>query len=364
MNQRNIENQNDDGGFSLTFDDVSIIPNYSEIIPSQTDTSVQLTPNIKLNIPILSAAMDTVTEHEMAIAIAQQGGLGVIHKNMSIDEQSFQVRTVKRHDGGVDDEPFYVYPYHRLVDVKQLIVRTGFSSFPVIIDYSRYISAKKILVGFLTYRDLRFQTDDSLTVEEVMTPYEKLVVATSDMSRQQMKELMIKNRVEKLPVVNMEGNTPILVGLITIKDMEVIDGMPYATRDSERRLQVAAAIGISDDDKERAEELIDAGVDAIVIESAHGHSLNVIKMVDWLSFNYPKIGLIAGNVVTESGVDALYHKGAHCVKVGIRLSSAFVRHEWFQESEFPNFLLFKDVFPSMKISPLFLMVESDIRVTF
>lgn len=302
---------------ALTFDDVSIIPQYSDILPSEVETSVRLTPKINLNIPIISAAMDTVTEYKMAIALAQLGGLGVIHKNMSIDEQTRQVRMVKRHDGGVVKDPITISGYHKLVGVKELSDLSGISSFPVVMDYTRYDSSKKILIGFLTARDIRFQTDDDITIEEIMTPYSKLVVATEDMSREEMKERMYQFKVEKMPVVKMEGDTPILRGLITMKDMEIMEKLPNATRDQDRRLVVAAAIGVSEKEKERAEALISAGVDALVVDSAHGHSRGVIQMVGWLSVNYPEIGIIAGNVVTAEGVEALYQAGANCVKVGI-----------------------------------------------
>jgi IMP dehydrogenase len=302
---------------ALTFDDISIIPQYSEVLPSEVSTSVQLTPEIKLNVPIISAAMDTVTEYKMAIALAQLGGLGVIHKNMSIDEQTRQVRMVKRHDGGVVKDPITINGYHELNDVKALSEISGISSFPVVMDFTRYDSSKKILIGFLTARDIRFQTDDSITAEQIMTPYSQLVVATDDMSREEMKNLMYQFKVEKMPVVKMEGETPILRGLITMKDMEIMDKMPNATRDKERRLMVAAAVGVSEKEKERADELISAGVDALVVDSAHGHSKRVIDMVEWLKSEYPHIGIIAGNVVTAEGVDALYQAGANCVKVGI-----------------------------------------------
>lgn len=302
---------------ALTFDDISIIPQYSEVLPSEVSTSIQLTPEIKLNVPIISAAMDTVTEYKMAIALAQLGGLGVIHKNMSIDEQTRQVRMVKRHDGGVVKDPITINGYHELNDVKALSEISGISSFPVVMDFTRYDSSKKILIGFLTARDIRFQTDDSITAEQIMTPYSQLVVATDDMSREEMKNLMYQFKVEKMPVVKMEGETPILRGLITMKDMEIMDKMPNATRDKERRLVVAAAVGVSEKEKERAGELISAGVDALVVDSAHGHSKRVIDMVEWLKGEYPHIGIIAGNVVTAEGVDALYQAGANCVKVGI-----------------------------------------------
>lgn len=333
----------------LTFDDVSIIPQYSEILPSEVDTSIQLTPEIKLNIPIISAAMDTVTEHKMAIALAQLGGLGVIHKNMSIDEQARQVRMVKRHDGGVVKDPIFVHGYHELNEIKALAEVSGISSFPVVMDYTRYNASKKILIGFLTARDIRFQTDDHITAEQIMTPYSKLVVATDNMSREEMKSMMYQYKVEKMPVVKMENDTPILQGLITMKDMEIMEKMPNATRDKERRLMVAAAIGVSEKEKERVESLIDAGVDALVVDSAHGHSRGVLNMVGWLSVNYPEIGIIAGNVVTAEGVEALYQAGANCVKVGIRSTVRYARLEWFPEWVFRSSPLFKDASPVMMI---------------
>ena len=304
-------------GVALTFDDVSVIPQYSEVLPSEVDTSVRLTPEINLKIPIISAAMDTVTEYKMAIALAQLGGLGVIHKNMSIDKQTSQVMMVKRHDGGIVKDPITVNDYHALSEVIALSEVSGFNSFPVVMNYTRYDSSKKVLIGFLTARDIRFQTDDNITVEQIMTPYSKLVVATEEMTRDQMRDLMYQFKVEKMPVVKMEGDTPILKGLITMKDMEIMDKMPNATRDKDRRLMVAAAVGVSDKEKERVAELVSAGVDALVVDSAHGHSRRVIEMVEWIADNYPEVGIIAGNVVTAEGVEALYQAGANCVKVGI-----------------------------------------------
>lgn len=330
---------------ALTFDDVSIIPQYSDVLPSEIETSIQLTPKINLNTPILSAAMDTVTEYKMAIALAQLGGLGVIHKNMSIDEQTDQVRMVKRHDGGVVKDPITIHGHHKLVSVKELSEVSGFSSFPVVKNYTGYDCSKEILIGFLTARDIRFQTDDSITVDKIMTPYSKLVVAQENMSREEMRDLMYRFKVEKMPVVKMEGELPILRGLITMKDMEIMEKTPHATRDKDRRLVVAAALGVLEKDKERAEALIDAGVDALVVDSAHGHSHGVIQMVKWLSVNYPEIGLIAGNVVTIEGVDALYQAGAQCVKVGIRSTVRSAQPEWFQGSVFLNFRHCRIVFP-------------------
>ena len=302
---------------ALTFDDISVIPAYSSILPSEVDVSVQLTPRIRLNLPILSAAMDTVTESQMAIAMAQLGGLGVIHKNMSIADQVREVETVKRHDGGIVKSPYTVYPYQTLSQVKELVEETGLHSFPVVIDYSRYNKTKKILVGMITARDIKFQRSDDVTVEKIMTPIERLNVASEDMSLEKMEDMMYAAKVEKLPVVRYDKEVPLLVGLVTIKDMEITAKMPNALRDKQGKLIVAAAIGVADDSRERADRLIEAGVNALVVDSAHGHSKGVMDMVFWLSTNRPEVDIIAGNVVTRSGVEALYQQGAHAIKVGI-----------------------------------------------
>lgn len=312
---------------ALTFDDVSIIPGYSDVLPSEVDVSVQITPRIKLNIPIISAAMDTVTESKMAIALAQLGGLGVIHKNMGIEKQAEEVLAVKRFDGGIVKEPHVVYPYFSLEQVKNISIKTGFNSFPVLIDYSKYDSSKKILVGMITARDIKFQTKDSVTVSDIMTPVSNLVLATEKASLEEIRNMMFLNKVEKIPVVRYEGTTPILVGLATLKDMEISDAFPDAIRDTNGKLIVAAAVGVSDSVQDRVKALVEAGVDAIVVDSAHGHSRGVIVLVNWIVANYPQVDVIAGNIVTRRAYRSLWQAGANGVKVGIRQSDRYVRPE-------------------------------------
>lgn len=302
---------------ALTFDDITLIPQFSEVLPSEVDTAIQLTPTIRLETPVLSSAMDTVTESKMAIAMAQNGGLGVIHKNMSILDQSNQIRIVKRHSGGIVDNPVTVRPHHDIYHVKELIRDTGYSSFPVIME-PRWGMKDSVLIGMITSRDIKFERHDETLVEKVMTPIDNLTTASEGMERSRMVDLMYARKVERVPVVRMEGCTPILVGLFSLKDHNLKEMYPKATRDTSGRLCVAAAVGAySPHNLERVDALVKAGVDAIVVDTAHGHSLGVIKMVEVIHSEFPSVSIIAGNVVTAEGASALFDAGAHSVKVGI-----------------------------------------------
>lgn len=302
---------------ALTFDDVTLIPQYSDVLPADVDVSVQLTPTIKLETPILSSAMDTVTESRMAIAMAQNGGLGVIHKNMSIEDQVNEISIVKRHSGGIVNNPVTVRPHHHLYYVKELMRETGYSSFPVV-EEPRWGNKEGVLVGMITSRDVKFEKDDSTSVEQIMTPVANLWLATTDLSREMMVSIMYAHKVERLPVVRYEDKTPILVGLFSLKDYHLKESFPKSTRDSSGRLCVAAAVGaFNSENIHRAESLIKAGVDAIVVDTAHGHSKGVIEMVIALRKEFRDISIIAGNVVTLAGADALLTAGANVVKVGI-----------------------------------------------
>lgn len=302
---------------ALTFDDVTLVPQYSSVLPTEVDVSVQLTPAIKLVTPILSSAMDTVTESKMAIAMAQQGGLGVIHKNMSIDEQVREIQAVKRHSGGVVKDPVTVNPHHDLHYVKNLMRETGYGSFPVV-EESRWGMKEGVLAGMITSRDVKFERSDSTLVGNIMTPVSNLWCATEDMSREMMVSIMYGHKVERIPVVRYDGTTPILVGIFNLKDHNLKESYPRATRDVEGRLCVAAAVGsYTEENIFRAEKLIEAGVDALVVDTAHGNSLSVVQMVKRLAGFQPKISIIAGNVVTPDGTKLLFDSGADCVKVGI-----------------------------------------------
>lgn len=296
---------------ALTFDDISIIPWHSEVLPSETCVRAPLTRNITLNTPLLSAAMDTVTESAMAIAMAQEGGIGIIHKNLSVRDQVEQVRRVKGYEGGVVANPVTISPDSTIADAKRLIQSTGVSSFPVIYD------ACSEFVGMLTSRDIKFTRCDDVFVKDVMTPRSKIYMADESMSREEMIELMYQKKVERLPVVRRNGNTPLLVGLITLKDCQLLQQYPLSSRDKTGKLLVGAATGVGDLGFERAEALIEAGTDVIVVDTAHGHNQAVIDMVYRLKKAYPKVELIAGNIVTSSAAYQLIGAGADAVKVGI-----------------------------------------------
>ena len=291
-----------------TFDDVLLIPAESHVLPNDVDLRVQLAKNIRLNIPLMSASMDTVTDSTMAIAIARQGGLGVIHKNMSIAEQAEEVHKVKRSESGVIINPFFLTPSHKVQDAEDLMAKYRISGVPIVDDLET-----RHLVGILTNRDLRFISDYSILIDEVMTK-EHLVTAPVGTSLKDAEAILQKYKIEKLPLVDEKG---CLAGLITIKDIEKVIEFPNAAKDEHGRLLVAAAVGITSDTFERAKALLDAGADAIVIDTAHGHSAGVIRKIKEIRETFPDATLIAGNVATGEGTRALFETGVDVVKVGI-----------------------------------------------
>ena len=291
-----------------TFDDVLLIPAESHVLPNDVDLRVQLAKNIRLNIPLMSASMDTVTDSTMAIAIARQGGLGVIHKNMSIAEQAEEVHKVKRSESGVIINPFFLTPSHKVQDAEDLMAKYRISGVPIVDDLET-----RHLVGILTNRDLRFISDYSILIDEVMTK-ENLVTAPVGTSLKDPEAILQKHKIEKLPLVDDKG---CLAGLITIKDIEKVIEFPNSAKDEHGRLLVAAAVGITSDTFERAKALLDAGADAIVIDTAHGHSAGVIRKIKEIRETFPDATLIAGNVATGEGTRALFEVGVDVVKVGI-----------------------------------------------
>ena len=291
-----------------TFDDVLLIPAESHVLPNDVDLRVQLAKNIRLNIPLISASMDTVTDATMAIAIARQGGLGVIHKNMSIAEQAEEVHKVKRSESGVIINPFFLTPSHKVQDAEDLMAKYRISGVPIVDDLET-----RHLVGILTNRDLRFISDYSILIDEVMTK-EHLVTAPVGTSLKDAEAILQKHKIEKLPLVD---DTGCLAGLITIKDIEKVIEFPNSAKDEHGRLLVAAAVGITSDTFERAKALLDAGADAIVIDTAHGHSAGVIRKIKEIRETFPDATLIAGNVATGEGTRALFEVGVDVVKVGI-----------------------------------------------
>ncbi|MDO4873498.1 MAG: IMP dehydrogenase [Carnobacterium sp.] len=291
-----------------TFDDVLLIPAESHVLPNDVDLRVQLAKNIRLNIPLISASMDTVTDATMAIAIARQGGLGVIHKNMSIAEQAEEVHKVKRSESGVIINPFFLTPSHKVQDAEALMSKYRISGVPIVDDLET-----RHLVGILTNRDLRFISDYSISIDEVMTK-EHLVTAPVGTSLKDAEAILQKHKIEKLPLVDDKG---CLAGLITIKDIEKVIEFPNSAKDEHGRLLVAAAVGITSDTFERATALLDAGADAIVIDTAHGHSAGVIRKIKEIRDTFPEATLIAGNVATAEGTRALFETGVDVVKVGI-----------------------------------------------
>lgn len=291
-----------------TFDDVILVPAESHVLPNDVDLSVELAPNLKLNIPILSASMDTVTESDMAIAMARQGGLGVIHKNMSIQEQAAEVRRVKLSENGVIKDVFHLTPDHLVQDADDLMTRNNISSVLIVKSEDDLT-----LVGIITNRDTRFIADHNVKIATVMND-EKLVTAPMGTSLEEAENILFSNRIEKLPLVNKEGH---LAGLITMKDIQKLVEFPNAAKDEHGRLIVAAAIGITSDTFERAAALIGEQVDAIVVDTAHGHSAGVIRKIKEIRETFPDVTIIAGNVATAEGTRALFDVGVDVVKVGI-----------------------------------------------
>lgn len=292
-------------GDGITFDDVLLVPSYSQVIPNQVDLSTYLTRTIKLNIPLMSAGMDTVTEHRMAIAMARQGGIGIIHKNMSIGEQAEEVDKVKRSENGVITDPFFLSPEHTLKDADELMGKFRISGVP--------ITEGRKLVGIITNRDLKFEEDFTRKIKECMTS-QNLVTAKEGITLTEAKKILAKARVEKLPIVDDDFN---LKGLITIKDIEKQIKYPSSAKDAQGRLLCGAAVGITANVLDRVEALVNAKVDVIVLDSAHGHSENVLRCVRMIKEKFPELPVIAGNVATGEATKDLIDAGADAIKVGI-----------------------------------------------
>ncbi|SEM61362.1 IMP dehydrogenase [Ligilactobacillus sp. WC1T17] len=292
----------------LTFDDVLLIPAESHVLPNDVDLSVQLAKNIKLNIPIISAGMDTVTESAMAIAMARQGGLGVIHKNMTIEQQADEVRKVKRSESGVIIDPFYLTPANTVSEAEGLMKKYRISGVPVVETFDN-----RKFCGIITNRDIRFVENHDIEIGKVMTK-EGLITAPEGTSLDKAEQILQEHKIEKLPLVNPKGQ---LVGLITIKDIEKVVEFPNAAKDEHGRLLAAAAVGVTSDTFERAAALLNAGADALVIDTAHGHSAGVLRKIKEIREHFPEATLIAGNVATAQATKALYDAGVDVVKVGI-----------------------------------------------
>ncbi len=290
----------------LTFDDVLLIPAKSEVLPKDVSVATRLGEGIRLNIPLMSAGMDTVTEAPMAIAIARQGGIGIIHKNMKVEEQAEEVDRVKRSESGVITNPFYLHPEHKVYDAEALMSKYRISGVPI-------VDKNRKLVGILTNRDLRFIRDYSIPISEVMTK-ENLVTAPVGTTLKEAEEILQKYKIEKLPLVDETG---VLKGLITIKDIEKATLFPHAAKDAQGRLLAGAAVGVSSDTYKRAAALVEAEVDVLVVDTAHGHSRNVLETVAELRRRYPDLCIVGGNVATAEGTRDLIEAGASVVKVGI-----------------------------------------------
>lgn len=293
-------------GDGLTFDDVLLLPGKSDVLPREVNISTQLTKKIKLNIPLMSAGMDTVTESRMAIAMAREGGIGVIHKNMSIEEQALEVDRVKRSEHGIITDPFYLSPVHSVSDALELMERYHISGVPITNDKGK-------LVGIITNRDIRFERDTTKKIDEVMTK-EKLVTANTDISMDEALEVMKKYKIEKLPLVDEDF---MLSGLITIKDIEKSIEHPNSAKDESGRLLAAAAVGVTQDMMDRVRALVKAKVDIIVVDTAHGHSSGVLEAVKKIKSEYPDLQVIAGNIATGEAALDLIKAGADAIKVGI-----------------------------------------------
>ena len=292
-------------GEAITFDDVLLVPAYSTVVPNQVDVSTNLTKKIRLNIPMMSAGMDTVTEDRMAIAMARQGGIGIVHKNMSIQEQAEMVDRVKRSENGVITDPFFLSPDHTLADAEDLMRKFRISGVPITVG--------RKLVGIITNRDLKFEEDYTKKISEVMTR-DNLVTAKAGTTLEEAKKILARSKKEKLPLVDDNYN---LVGLITIKDIEKTVKYPNAAKDAQGRLLCGAAVGITANVLDRVAALVDSSVDVIVLDSSHGHSENVLHCLSMIKQHYPDLDVIAGNVATAEGAKALIDAGADAVKVGI-----------------------------------------------
>ena len=293
-------------GKALTFDDVLLVPAFSQVLPKDTSLSTQFTRRIRLNLPLVSAAMDTVTEARLAIAMAQEGGIGIMHKNLTAQEQAAQVAKVKRYESGVLRDPVVITPEHTVLQVMQLSDELDISGFPVI-DHGR-------VVGIVTGRDLRFETRYDVPVREIMTPRERLITVKEGAGHEEAKRLLNKHKLERLLIIDDQDR---LKGLITVKDITKQTTFPNAARDADGRLRVGAAVGVGAGTEERVEALVKAGVDALIVDTAHGHSQGVIERVRWVKQNYPRVEVIGGNIATGAAARALVEAGADGVKVGI-----------------------------------------------
>ncbi|WP_421192995.1 IMP dehydrogenase [Aeromonas enteropelogenes] len=292
---------------ALTFDDVLLVPAHSEVLPNTADLRTKLTSAISLNIPMISAAMDTVTEARLAIALAQEGGIGFIHKNMSIEQQAAEVRKVKKYESGVVSDPVTVRPDMTIAQIKELSHKNGFAGYPVVTDGNQ-------LVGIITGRDVRFVIDLSQTVEQIMTQKDRLVTVREGAPREEVVALMQKHRIEKVLVVNADFK---LKGMITVKDFQKAERKPNACKDDKGRLRVGAAVGAGAGNEERVAALVEAGVDVLLIDSSHGHSQGVLERIKATREAYPDLQIIGGNVATAAGAKALVAAGVNAVKVGI-----------------------------------------------
>ena len=290
----------------LTYDDVLLVPNYSQVLPRDVDTSVQLTPTLKLNIPIVSAAMDTVSEYRLAIALAREGGIAMLHKNMTIEEQAEQVRLVKRSESGMIVDPVTLHKTATINDARALMSMHKIGGIPI-------VDEKGLLIGIVTNRDLRFESELGRKLGEIMT-HENLITAKEGTTLKQAEQILQKYKVEKLPIVD---NSNKLVGLITFKDIEKKMNFPNACKDDLGRLRVGAAVGVTADTLERVDALVTAGVDIITVDTAHGHSDGVLKTITLIKEKYPNLNIIGGNIATRAAAEALVAAGADVVKVGV-----------------------------------------------
>jgi IMP dehydrogenase len=293
-------------GEALTFDDVLLAPDYSDVLPREVKLGTRLTREIELQIPLISAAMDTVTEAKLAITLAQEGGIGILHKNMSLEDQAAHVSEVKKFESGVIRDPITVPPEMSIGEVVELTRARRISGVPVVIGDN--------LVGIVTSRDLRFETRFDEPVSEVMTPKERLVTVAEDAEKEEVVGLLHQHRIEKLLVINDDFE---LRGMITVKDIQKADEFPSACKDPDQRLRVGAAVGTGTGTRERVDALINAGVDVIVVDTAHGHSKGVLDMIKWIKQTYPSIQLIGGNIASGDAAEAMLHAGVDAVKVGI-----------------------------------------------
>lgn len=291
---------------SITFDDVLLIPSYSEILPIQVSLKTQLTEKITLKIPIISAAMDTVTESRLAIALAREGGIGFIHKNMTIQQQAEEVNRVKRSENGMISKPITLFKHQKIADAQQLMLKYKISGFPVIDEYRK-------LIGILTNRDIKYQENSDILVEEIMTK-ENLITSHENTTLEEAKKIVLKNKIEKLPIVNKEN---LLLGLITIKDIDNLLEYPNASKDQSGRLIVGAGVGVGINTLDRVQKLVENEVDIIAVDSAHGHSKRVLEKIQEIRYSFPNLDIVGGNIVTAEAAKDLIDSGSNVVKVGI-----------------------------------------------